>query len=132
MNLDRYRSEILSLLRLLIGLGLVSHGTAKFLHFPDGGLSQPLPLMMIVGGVLELVGGTLVALGLFTRPAAFVLSGQMAVAYFLFHAPTGFFPMVNGGEAAALYCFVLFYFAASGGGAWSMDRLRVRTTRNDA
>ena len=83
-----------------------------------------LASLLGVAGLIELVGGVLVLLGLFTRPAAFILSGTMAVAYFLAHAPNGFFPLLNQGELAALYCFVFLYLAVAGGGAWSLDELR--------
>jgi putative oxidoreductase len=77
-------------------------------------------------GVIELIGGALLVIGLFTRPVAFILSGTMAVAYFYAHFPQGFYPIVNGGELAVLYCFVFLYIAAAGGGAWSLDRMRSR------
>ncbi len=102
------------------------HGTEKWLSFPE---PRPNPTVLLsesgFAGVLELVGGFLLMLGFFTRPVAFVLSGLMAFAYFLAHAPGGFWPIVNKGELAALYCFVFLYMAAAGGGPWSLDhRLR--------
>lgn len=114
------------------GLLFLEHGTSKILSFPHPAVHQgspPTELMAFLGqtsGVLELVGGILVAIGLFTRIAAFLLSGEMAVAYFLVHAKMGFYPIDNHGELAVLYCFIFLYLAATGGGPWSLDRLRRR------
>lgn len=120
-----YTSHLLSLLRIMSGLLFLQHGTSKYLDFPLSKHSDVAPLSMSgVSGMIELAGGILLVIGLFTRPAAFVMSGAMAVAYFYAHAPQGFFPLLNGGELAALYCFVFLYLAAAGGGAWSVDRLR--------
>jgi putative oxidoreductase len=116
--------RLLSLLRIIAGLGFVSHGVSKFFGVPP--FPMPLTPLLTAAGVLELVGGALILIGLFTRPVAFILSGQMAVAYFLFHAPKGFFPAANGGEAAMLYCFVFLYLAAAGAGPWSIDATRGR------
>lgn len=125
--LKPYRSQLRSLLRVMTGLLLLQHGTAKYLYFPESQMSGASPATMGgAAGILELVGGVLLVLGLFTRPTAFVLSGTAAVAYFYAHAPRGFFPILNGGELAALYCFVLLYLAAAGGGAWSLDRRRAK------
>jgi putative oxidoreductase len=85
-----------------------------------------------INGVIELVGGVLIVLGLFTRPVAFILAGDMAVAYFIAHAPRGFFPLLNGGELAIVYCFVFLYLAVAGGGVWSLDHLRAGTRRQRA
>ena len=116
--------RVLSVLRIVTGLLFMEHGTAKLLHFPPSAdLPAELPPILIVAGVLELVGGALVAAGLFTRLVAFVLSGQMAAAYFMAHAPSSFFPLVNHGEGAILYCFVFLYLAFAGGGEWSLDRM---------
>jgi len=107
------------------GLLLLQHGTTKFLNFPTGPMNNASPMTMSgVAGLLELMGGVLLVVGLFTRPVAFILSGMTAVAYFYAHAPRGFFPILNGGELAALYCFVFLFLAAAGGGAWSADKLR--------
>jgi putative oxidoreductase len=114
--------RLLSLLRIVVALGFIEHGTSKFFGLPP--FPMPLNPLLYVAGTLELVGGALILLGLFTRPVAFVLSGQMAVAYFLAHAPQGFFPANNGGEAAMLYTFVFLYLAAAGAGPWSLDALR--------
>jgi putative oxidoreductase len=123
--LEPLSSQLLSVLRVMSGLLLMQHGTTKYLGFPEGPMNGASPFTMGgFAGVLELVGGALIVIGLFTRPVAFVLSGMLAVAYFYAHAPQGFFPLLNGGELAALYCFVFLYLAAAGGGAWSVDRLR--------
>ncbi len=118
--------RVLSVTRLVAGLLFMEHGTAKLLGFPASHAYDHLHALTLpwCAGVLELVGGALVAAGLFTRQAAFVLSGEMAFAYFLAHNPRGFFPLLNGGEAAVLYCFFFLYLSAAGGGAWSLDRLR--------
>ena len=115
--------QLLSILRIVTGFLFVAHGTQKWFGFPAPS-RQPLDVMSLTGvaGTLELVGGVLMIIGLFTRPVAIVLSGQMAFAYFLAHAPEGFWPLVNRGELAALYCFVFLYFAAAGPGPWSADR----------
>lgn len=118
--------RLLSVLRIMSGLLFMQHGTAKLLGIPQMEMFaklQPFSLSWFAG-VLELVGGALLVIGLFTRPVAFVLSGLMAFAYFIAHAPRGFYPIVNAGELAALYCFVFLYLAAAGGGAWSVDALR--------
>jgi putative oxidoreductase len=114
--------RLLSILRIVTGFLFMAHGTQKMLGFPVP-RAFPLELRSLggVAGVLELVGGALMLVGLFTRPVAFVLSGLMAFAYFLAHAPQGFWPIVNRGELSALYCFVFLYFAAAGGGPWSVD-----------
>ena len=117
--------RLLSVLRIITGLLFMEHGTSKLLHFPPPGPEMPaeLPPLIMVAGILELVGGALVAAGLFTRIVAFVLSGEMAIAYFFAHAKASFFPLVNHGEAAILYCFVFLYLAFAGGGEWSLDRM---------
>ncbi|MET0192983.1 MAG: DoxX family protein [Hyphomicrobiaceae bacterium] len=120
-----YTQQLLSLLRIMTGLLFLQHGTTKYLSIPVTRMSNASPMTMGgFAGILELVGGVLIIIGLFTRPVAFILSGMMAVAYFYGHAAGGFFPIVNGGELAALYCFVFLYLAAAGGGAWSVDRSR--------
>ena len=120
-----YVLPLLSVLRIMTGLLLLQHGTTKYLNFPAGHMNNATPTTMSgAAGLLELVGGMLLIIGLFTRPVAFILSGMCAVAYFYSHAPRGFFPILNGGELAALYSFVLLYLAAAGGGAWSADALR--------
>lgn len=116
----------LALLRIMSALLFLAHGTQKLLGFPaaEGAAGGPLPPLMMVGGVLELFGGLLLLMGLLTRPVAFVLSGMMAVAYFMFHAPQSFFPILNGGDAAILYSFVFLHLFAAGPGAWSLDGMR--------
>lgn len=114
-----------SLLRIVAAFMFVTAGTSKLFAFPaglppDGRTAAPMTQVWI-GGVLETFGGALLLLGLFTRPVAFLLSGMMAVAYFQFHAPNAFWPTMNGGVSAALYCFVWLYFAAAGAGPWSLD-----------
>ena len=119
----------LSLLRIVSALIFMEHGTQKWLNFPPLGRTAPEFLSMSgFGGVLEIIGGVLLVLGLFTRPVAFILSGEMAIAYWWSHAPRAFFPVLNGGDAAILYCFIFLYLAAAGGGAWSLDRLIRKTT----
>jgi putative oxidoreductase len=117
--------RILSVLRIMTALLLLQYGMAKLLGFPKAEYFANLAAFSLswFAGVLELVGGALLLLGLFTRPVAFVLSGLMAFAYFLGHAPKGFFPLLNGGTLAVLLCFVFLYFASAGGGAWSADSL---------
>jgi putative oxidoreductase len=122
-----WQPRLLGLLRIVTALLLVQHGTAKLIGFPHVAMFDNLQLLSLVGvaGVLEFAGGVLLFLGVFTRPVAFILSGEMAFAYFLAHAQKSFFPILNGGELAVLYCFVLLYLAVAGGGAWSLTRDRV-------
>jgi putative oxidoreductase len=117
----------LSILRIIAAFLFVQYGTAKLLAFPaavmPGGGTAPLTSLPGIAGALELVGGALLLLGLFTRPVAFVLSGEMAVAYFMGHAPGGFWPVLNGGSPAVMFCFVWLYISAAGSGPWSVDAL---------
>jgi putative oxidoreductase len=116
----------LAALRIMAALLLIQHGLQKYFGFPvasERGLVDPLSLMGLAGA-LELAGGLLVLVGLVTRPAAFLLSGEMAVAYFMAHAPRGFYPIVNQGELAILFCFVFLFLSAAGAGALSLDRVR--------
>ena len=128
-NLDSFQSKwgprLLSVLRIVAGFLLMQHGMQKLLGLPAPMPTGTVPLLSLFGfvGVLELGGGLLLLLGLFTRPVAFVLSGLMAAAYFMAHAPQGFWPLLNQGELAALYSFVFLYLAVAGGGAWALDRL---------
>jgi putative oxidoreductase len=117
--------RVLSILRIVAALIFIAHGTQKLFGFPAPPPNGYPPFMSLlwVGGVLEAVGGLLLLLGLFTRPVAFILAGEMAVAYWMFHAPRNFYPVLNGGDAAILYCFVFLYIAVAGGGAWSLDNL---------
>lgn len=121
--LDKYGSLILGVTRIVVGLLFLEHGTAKLLHFPVVPMfaSGSLPPMILASGVIELVGGALVALGFFSRIAAFICSGQMAVAYFMVHFAQGFFPILNGGELAIVYCFVFLYLAAAGPGSLALN-----------
>ena len=118
--------RLLSVLRIVTALMFLQHGTAKFFGFPHVAGFDNLQIFSLLGaaGVLEIVGGVLLLIGLFTRPVAFILSGFMAVAYFMAHAPQGFYPLLNQGELAVLYCFVFLYLSVSGGGAWSADAAR--------
>ena len=121
-----WQPRMLSILRIMVGVLFLEHGLAKILDFPHQQTHAawaPLTLNPGLQGLLELVGGLLLACGLFTRPVAFILSGNMAVAYFMVHAPRGFFPLLNGGELAIVYCFVFLYFFVVGAGVWSLDQL---------
>lgn len=115
--------RLLGILRIIIGFLYLQHGMAKLFHVPHVPMFDGVQLFSLMGvaGVLELVGGVLILIGLFTRPTAFVLSGQMAVAYFMAHAPKGFLPILNQGELAVLYCFAFLYLAVAGAGAFSVD-----------
>ncbi|WP_051469544.1 DoxX family protein [Chelativorans sp. J32] len=115
---------VLAILRIMTALLFMAHGTAKLFGFPETGMSPPLLSLFGLAGVLEVVGGILLVIGLFSRPVAFILSGMMAVAYFMAHAPQNFYPILNGGESAILFCFVFLYLVFAGPGAWSLDRQR--------
>ncbi|MEX8520495.1 MAG: DoxX family protein [Leptothrix sp. (in: b-proteobacteria)] len=118
-------SQAQAVLRIVTGFLYLQHGSTKLLHVPHIAMFDQLHLLSLIGlaGVLELVGGTLLLLGLFTRPVALILCGEMAVAYFMAHAPKGNFlsPMLNQGEPAVLFCFIFLYFAIAGAGTWSLD-----------
>ena len=123
--LTRWSPHMLAVLRIVTALLFIEHGTQKLFGFPAGGPPQSALLSLDgVAGLLELAGGLLILIGLFTRPVAFVLSGFMAVAYFMGHAPKSFFPVNNGGDDAILYCFVFLYLVFAGAGAWSVDESR--------
>ena len=113
----------LSVLRIVTGLMIIEHGMAKLLGWPVVAAFAQLRLLSLLGlaGTIELVGGALLILGLFTQPVAFILSGEMAVAYFMVHAPRSFFPLINGGSLAIIYCFACLYLSTAGGGPWSVD-----------
>ena len=117
--------KLRSVLRIVVGLMFMLHGAQKLLGFPEAGakLQPHAPAYLKAAGFIELVGGALIALGLLTSIAAIIASGEMAVAYFKQHAPNGFWPTLNGGELAALYCFVLLYLAIAGPGPWSIDAM---------
>jgi putative oxidoreductase len=110
----------------------MAHGSQKLFLFPPGQMTEPSPIFTVmgIGGALEFFGGLLLLIGLFTRSVAFVLSGEMAVAYFRFHAPQGFWPVLNRGELAILYCFLFLYFVGAGGGAWSLDSFFAKKKSN--
>src|SRR5256714_11892569 len=121
-----WEPRMLSISRIMIGLLFLEHGTAKVLDFPHQETHKIFDLLTLnpgAQGLIELIGGFLFAVGLFTRPVAFILAGDVAVAYFMAHAPRGFFPLLNGGELAIVYCFAFLYFWLAGGGEWSLDRL---------
>lgn len=122
---ERWAPYALSLLRVMAGLLYLAHGTQKLFGYPAPSEYGQAPLASLMGfaGVLELVGGALIVVGLFTRAAAFLLAGMMAVAYFMVHAPMGFHPILNHGELAVLFCFVFLLFSVAGGGPWSLDRV---------
>ena len=121
--LAKFSPLLLSVLRIVTGLILLQHGTSKFLGIPESQMTGvDVTSMFGIAGIFELVGGALLVIGLFTRPAAFILSGMAAAAYFIVHAPQGFYPLLNGGELAMLFCFTLLYLAAAGAGPLSVDR----------
>ena len=121
-----WEPRVLSILRIVTGLLFMEHGLNKLFDFPPTPNHQPYVLMTLVpglAGLIEAIGGFLLTVGLFTRSVAFILSGEMAVGYFMSHAPRGFFPIQNGCDAAILYCFIFFYLFVAGGGEWSLDRM---------
>ncbi|MBB4233786.1 DoxX family protein [Rhizobium esperanzae] len=120
-RLSAYRPYGLAALRIIAALLFIEHGTMKLFGFPASQMSGSLPPLMLFAALLELIGGILILVGLLTRPVAFLLAGEMAVAYFMAHAPSSFFPAVNQGDAAILFCFVFLYLFFSGPGAFSVD-----------
>lgn len=125
-KLQSYSGAALALLRIITALLFLEHATMKFFHFPAPipGMSGPLPTLLLAAGTIELVAGGLILIGLFTRVAAFVASGEMAVAYFMMHAPQSFWPAINMGEAAILFCFIFLFLVFAGPGSFSVDQLR--------
>src|SRR4051812_3555585 len=121
--MNRWSPYVLSILRIIVGFVYMAHGTQKLFGFPAPFPMQHLPPLFRAAGIIETFGGLLLLVGLFTRPVALILSGEMAVAYFKFHAPHGFWPLLNEGEGPVLYCFMFLYFASAGAGPWSLDRL---------
>ncbi len=119
--LDKYKEHTYALLRIVSGLLFMGHGVQKFFNFPTE-FPMPLNPIIIAAGLIALIGGALVALGLFTRPAAFISSGFAAVGYWMAHGSKGLLPIANGGELIALYCFIFLYIAANGAGIWSLER----------
>ena len=126
--LSRWQPQLLAILRIMAALLFLEHGTAKLFGFPVTieGLPDPLPPLILASAIIELIAGVLIAIGLFTRLAAFIAAGEMAVAYWIGHATRGFWPVANEGDAAILYCFIFLYLVAAGAGAWSVDGARTR------
>jgi putative oxidoreductase len=129
-SLDKWSPVVLSVLRIITALLFMEHGLMKLVQFPvaQPGVPDPLPDLLVAAAAIEVIGGALIALGLLTRAAAFICSGEMAVAYFMAHAPRGFWPGINGGDGAILFCFIFLYLAFAGPGPWSIDALRSRGT----
>jgi len=125
-HLERFQPQLLAILRIVTGLLFLEHGLSKFFGFPVPFPVHPLPTLLLAAGVIELVAGLLITIGLFTRLAAFVASGEMAVAYWMQHFPKSPWPLANMGEGAILFCFVFLYICAAGPGAWSLDHMRMR------
>src|SRR6476646_10642716 len=125
-HLERFQPQLRAILRIMTALLFMEHGLAKLIHFPvaQPGVPDPLPTILVAAAYIEVIGGGLLVLGLFTRLVAFLCAGEMAIGYFMFHFPKGFWPIVNMGEAAILYCFIFLYLAAAGPGAWSVDGAR--------
>jgi putative oxidoreductase len=119
-SLEKARPYILTIVRIIVALLFIEHGLQKLFGFPSAG--PPMSPLLYVQGVIEIAGGLLLLVGMFTRAVAFVLAGDMAVAYFIAHFPRSFFPAVNAGDAAVLYCFIFLYMMFAGGGIWSIDR----------
>ncbi len=122
-TLAAWKPRALSVLRIITGLMIIEHGMGKIFHFPDLPAYANVQLLSLLGaaGFIELIGGALLIVGLWTQPAAFIVSGEMAVAYFMVHAPKGFFPLINGGTLAIAYCFACLYLSTAGAGPWSLD-----------
>jgi len=121
-TMERFRPYILSILRIVVGLLFLEHGLSKVFNFPAPSPVASLSGLLLLAAFLETVGAVLFILGAYTRLVAFILSGEMAFAYFMAHAPRAFYPLVNAGESAVLFCFIFLYFAFAGGGPWSVDR----------
>jgi len=128
LNFAVWTPRVLSLMRIMTGLLFVEHGLMKLVHFPapQPGVPSHLPVLLVAAGLIEIVAGGLITLGLLTRIAAFIASGEMAIGYFLYHAPQSFWPGLNQGDAALLFCFVFLYVAFAGAGEWSLDALQGR------
>jgi putative oxidoreductase len=123
-NLEKRRPYILSVLRIVVALLFLEHGLQKYFGFPSAG--PAMTPLLYVQGAIEVVGGILLLVGAYTRVVAFILAGDMAVAYFMAHFPRSFFPAMNGGDAAVLFCFTFFYIFFAGGGPWSVDRVALK------
>lgn len=128
---EKWQPQLLAVLRIIAALLFIEHGTAKLFHFPAAqpGAPDHLPPLLLAAAIIEILGGTLVTLGLFTRLAAFIMAGEIAIGYFLAHFPKSFWPVVNQGDAAILFCFVFLYISAAGPGAWSLDAMRMKAAR---
>jgi putative oxidoreductase len=129
---SRYAPQVLSIVRIMVALLFFEHGLSKLFGFPQAATVPALFSLSWFAAAIELVGGALLAVGLFSRMSAFVMSGEMAFAYFISHAPRDFFPINNRGDAAILYCFIFLYFAFAGGGPWSLDAVLARWKTNFA
>lgn len=129
---SRYAPHVLSIVRIVVALLFFEHGLSKLFGFPQPSPSPALFSLSWFAGAIELVGGALLAVGLFSRTAAFIMSGEMAFAYFVSHAPRDFFPINNRGDAAILYCFIFLYIAFAGGGQWSLDAILARRKARSA
>jgi putative oxidoreductase len=119
--LSKYSPQILGVLRIVLGLLFLEHGLMKIVGFPASMGHGPLPPLIMAAGIIEIVGGILIAVGFFSRYTAFITSGEMAFAYFIAHIPRGFYPALNGGEGAILFCFIFLYLAAAGPGAFAIN-----------
>ena len=131
-SLNRYHDTVYCIMRLIVGLLFACHGGQKILGFPPGGHGAPDDMLGMLGAWIELAGGFMVALGLFTRIAAFICSGEMAVAYFMVHAKGGFFPIVNHGESAVFYCFAFLFIFFYGAGNLSLDAMLFKKSASAA
>ncbi|MBB4569322.1 DoxX family protein [Rhizobium leucaenae] len=131
LNTTKWAPHVLAILRIVTALLFLEHATMKFFQFPAAipGVPYPLPAIMIVAGAIEIVTGLLITAGLFTRIAAFVASGEMAAAYWMAHAPQGFWPALNMGEAAIMFCFIFLYIAFAGAGNWALDNVLRPSTK---
>ena len=130
--LEKWQPQMLAVLRVIAALLFMEHGTAKLFHFPvpQPGVTDPLPTLLLAAAIIEVIGGALLVVGLFARLAAFLMAGEIAIGYFMRHFPQSFWPIVNQGEAAILFCFIFLYLASSGPGAWSLDGVWARRGQN--
>jgi putative oxidoreductase len=129
-NPIRFERKLLAVLRIVTALLFAEHGLMKLFDFPAAQVSGPLPMLLVLAALIEITTGALILLGLFTRAAAFIASGEMAVAYFIAHFPKSFWPGINMGDAAILFCFIFLYLASAGGGAWSLDQVRSQASQH--
>ena len=130
-NTTKWTPHILAILRIVTALLFLEHATMKFFQFPAAipGVPYPLPAIMLVAGAIEIVAGLLITAGFYTRIAAFIASGEMAAAYWMAHAPQGFWPALNMGEAAVMFCFIFLYIAFAGPGSWALDNVLRSSTK---